>query len=208
MFERKSSTEQGSTDPAVEDGATRQDGRYDGVRNDGTSPGTAPGTAPGSTAGTTAGSTTGTTGAHARPVATDSERRDAGVAPAGATRTDPVDERTTRTAAAPVRDERTTTVPETAHERYGGVNIGAAFFGWLVAVAITILLTGIIGAVVADPVVAAVVADRAILDGGVGGALLRAALAFKHGGSSRGPMSYSAHSYPHFPAPMCRPPSR
>ena len=151
MFERKSSTEQGSTDPAVEDGATRQDGRYDGVRNDGTSPGTAPGTATGSTTGTT----TGTTGAHARPVATDSERRDAAVAPTGATRTDPDDERTTRTTAAPVRDERTTTVPETAHERYGGVNIGAAFFGWLVAVAITILLTGIIGAV------AAAVSDQA-----------------------------------------------
>ena len=62
MVERKSSTEQGSTDPAVEDGATRQDGRYDGVRNDGTTPGTA--------AGSTTGTTTGTTGAHARPVAT------------------------------------------------------------------------------------------------------------------------------------------
>ena len=36
-----------------------------------------------------------------------------------------------------------------AHERFGGVNTGAAFFGWLVAVALTILLTGIIGAVVA-----------------------------------------------------------
>ena len=75
MFERKSSTEQGSTDPAVEDGATRQDGRV--RRHAGTA------------TGTTAGTTTGTTGAHARPVATDSERRDAGVAPAGATRTDP-----------------------------------------------------------------------------------------------------------------------
>ena len=37
--------------------------------------------------------------------------------------------------------------PETAHEKYGGVNAGAAFFGWLVAVAMAILLTGIIGAV-------------------------------------------------------------
>jgi hypothetical protein len=36
-----------------------------------------------------------------------------------------------------------------AHERFGGVNTGAAFFGWLVAVALAILLTGIIGAVVA-----------------------------------------------------------
>ena len=143
MFERKSSTEQGSTDPAVEDAAARQDGRYDGVRNDGTTPGTATGT------------TGATTGAHARPVAPDSERRDADVPPAGATLTDPVDERNTRTTTTPVRDERTTTAPETAHEKYGGVNTGAAFFGWLVAVAITILLTGIIGAV------AAAVSDQA-----------------------------------------------
>src|SRR5690242_5479852 len=100
MFERKSSTEQSSTDPAVEDGMVRPDGRHDGVRNDGT------------TSGTATGTTTGTTGAHARPVAPDSERRDADVPPAGATRTDPVDERSTRTTAAPVRDERTTTVPE------------------------------------------------------------------------------------------------
>ena len=48
----------------------------------------------------------------------------------------------------PVREEHTT-APETAHEKYGGVNTGAAFFGWLVAVAMTILLTGIIGAVAA-----------------------------------------------------------
>jgi len=143
MFERKSSTEQGSTDPAVEDGAVRHDGRHDGVRNDGTTPGTATGTA------------TGATGAHARPVAPDGERRDAAVPPAGATRTDLDDEQTARTTAAPVHDERTTTVPETAHEKYGGVNTGAAFFGWLVAVAITILLTGIIGAV------AAAVSDQA-----------------------------------------------
>ena len=99
MFSRKSSTEQGSTDPAVQDGTVRQDGRYDGVRNDGTTPGTA----------------TGPAGAHARPVV----------------------------------DERTTTAPETAHDKYGGVKTGAAFFGWLVAVAITILLSGIIGAVAA-----------------------------------------------------------
>ena len=128
MFERKSSTEQGPTDPAV------QDGRYDG---------------------TTSGTATGSAGAHARPVAPDGERRDAAVPPAGATRTDLDDERTARTTAAPVHGERTTTVPETAHEKYGGVNTGAAFFGWLVAVAITILLSGIIGAV------AAAVSDQA-----------------------------------------------
>lgn len=34
-------------------------------------------------------------------------------------------------------------------ERFGGLNSGAAFFGWLVAVAVSVLLTGVLGAVVA-----------------------------------------------------------
>src|SRR6478672_11795986 len=34
-------------------------------------------------------------------------------------------------------------------ERFGGLNPGAAFFGWLVAIAVSVLLTGIIGAIVA-----------------------------------------------------------
>jgi amino acid transporter len=38
---------------------------------------------------------------------------------------------------------------DAAKERFGGVNIGAAFFGWLVAIALAILLTSIVGAVVA-----------------------------------------------------------
>jgi amino acid transporter len=36
-----------------------------------------------------------------------------------------------------------------ARDRFGGTNWGAAFFGWLVAIALTILLTSIAGAVVA-----------------------------------------------------------
>jgi len=36
-----------------------------------------------------------------------------------------------------------------ARERFGGINVGAALFGWLVAVAISILLTSIVGAIVA-----------------------------------------------------------
>ena len=36
-----------------------------------------------------------------------------------------------------------------ARERFGGINWGAAFFGWLVAIALTILLTSIAGAVTA-----------------------------------------------------------
>lgn len=36
-----------------------------------------------------------------------------------------------------------------AYEKFGGTNAGAGFFGWLVAIAVTVLLTGIIGAVAA-----------------------------------------------------------
>jgi MFS family permease len=36
---------------------------------------------------------------------------------------------------------------EAARERYGGFSFAAAFFGWLVAVALTVLLVGIAGAV-------------------------------------------------------------
>jgi amino acid transporter len=84
--------------------------------------------------GTTPSTATGGTGAHARPVTTD-DRVHGDRVQGDRVRDDRV------------RDEHV--VPETAHEKYGGVNTGAAFFGWLVAVAITILLTGIIGAVAA-----------------------------------------------------------
>jgi MFS family permease len=36
-----------------------------------------------------------------------------------------------------------------AHQRFGGINWGAAFFGWLVAVALTVLLAGIVGTLAA-----------------------------------------------------------
>lgn len=48
----------------------------------------------------------------------------------------------------PVRDH-TAYGQEAAHERYGGMNLGADFIGWLVALATAALLTGIIGAIVA-----------------------------------------------------------
>ena len=38
---------------------------------------------------------------------------------------------------------------EAARERFGGTNTGAAFFGWLVAVGMTILLSAIVGAIAA-----------------------------------------------------------
>ena len=36
-----------------------------------------------------------------------------------------------------------------ARDRFGGTNWGSAFFGWLVAVGVTIILTGIVGAIAA-----------------------------------------------------------
>lgn len=36
-----------------------------------------------------------------------------------------------------------------ARDKFGGLNLGAAFFGWLVAIALAILLTSIVGAVLA-----------------------------------------------------------
>ncbi len=45
-----------------------------------------------------------------------------------------------------VRDDRATGHDD-ARDKFGGINWGAAFFGWLVAVGVSILLLGIIGAV-------------------------------------------------------------
>lgn len=51
----------------------------------------------------------------------------------------------------PVQDraERAAIARENAYERFGGINLGAGVFGWLVTVAVTVLLTSIIGAVLA-----------------------------------------------------------
>lgn len=34
-----------------------------------------------------------------------------------------------------------------ARDKFGGLNLGAAFFGWLIAIAVTVLLTAVVGAV-------------------------------------------------------------
>lgn len=44
-------------------------------------------------------------------------------------------------------DRRAMSRDPEAHDKYGGVNIGAAFFGWLVAVAMTVLLGSIVGTI-------------------------------------------------------------
>jgi hypothetical protein len=72
-------------------------------------------------------------------------------------RTDTHDGATTRRDRYPDDDETTTVrrdrYPdadvERQRERFGGTNWGAAFFGWLVAVAVAVLLTSIIGAIAA-----------------------------------------------------------
>jgi hypothetical protein len=46
-------------------------------------------------------------------------------------------------------DERVTTADQLRHEEWGGMNIGAGFFGWIVAIGVAILLWGIIGAIAA-----------------------------------------------------------
>jgi amino acid transporter len=64
------------------------------------------------------------------------------------------DDRTVgRDSTVPAQSHETHRAPEShrghheARERFGGTNWGAAFFGWLVAIAITILLVSIVGAV-------------------------------------------------------------
>jgi amino acid transporter len=66
---------------------------------------------------------------------------------ATATRTMPADE--PRTAAHPrgmATRETMQSVRARQREEYGGINWGAAFFGWLVAVGVAVLLTGILAA--------------------------------------------------------------
>lgn len=46
-------------------------------------------------------------------------------------------------------DDTVRTSHDHAYDRFGGTNIGASFFGWLVAIATAVLLTGIIGAIAA-----------------------------------------------------------
>lgn len=40
-------------------------------------------------------------------------------------------------------------VDDPAREKFGGVNLGAAFFGWIVAIGVTVLLAGIVSAITA-----------------------------------------------------------
>jgi len=57
--------------------------------------------------------------------------------------------RAVRTDDEPTTERREHVVPVSPRETYGGTNWGACFFGWLVAVGVTVLLTAIAGAVAA-----------------------------------------------------------
>jgi amino acid transporter len=46
-------------------------------------------------------------------------------------------------------EDRLTLGHEAARRKFGGVNMGAAFFGWLVAIGVAILLSGVVGAAAA-----------------------------------------------------------
>ncbi|RYP88763.1 hypothetical protein EKO23_02490 [Nocardioides guangzhouensis] len=85
---------------------------------------------------------------------------------------------------------------EAARQRFGGTNTGAAFFGWLVAVGMTILLSAIVGAIAAAAGRAADVtqddAERAANTIGFAAAIVLAALlaiAYYAGGYVAGRMS-------------------
>ncbi len=58
------------------------------------------------------------------------------------------DETTTRERST-TRETRVTERREAAYDRFGGINWGAAFFGWLVAVGVAAILTGIVSAILA-----------------------------------------------------------
>ncbi len=65
-------------------------------------------------------------------------------ATAGATTQQGLDTQTQR-----LHDEHERELAERRRDEFGGVNAGAAFFGWLVAVAIAILIAGVFGAIAA-----------------------------------------------------------
>ena len=89
-------------------------------------------------------------GDRAGTAATTDDRGRTAVAerPNGRTAEDvPPTDRTERTAARPrVTRETMHHVRARQREEYGGINWGAAFFGWLVAVGVAVLLTGILAA--------------------------------------------------------------
>jgi hypothetical protein len=102
---------------------------------------------------------------------------------------------TTTTAAAPLDRERMHAVRARQREEFGGINWGAAFFGWLVAVGLGALLVGLLAAAGAAVGLTALSETDAVGDAteiGLGGALallLALAVAYFAGGYVAGRMS-------------------
>jgi hypothetical protein len=103
--------------------------------------------------GTTGTGTTGTTGTGTTGTGTTGDRygRDTGTTGYTDVDRDGRDDRVERAERAE-HDDRTARAyraddTDHAHDKFGGMNLGAGFFGWLVAVAMTILLIGIVGAI-------------------------------------------------------------
>ena len=86
------------------------------------------------------------------PETTRAEEAQAEEARGGTTGTTPPGGRVRETVTGPAVRRGPVATPEgreAAREKFGGANWGACFFGWLVAVALAVLLTGILGAIVA-----------------------------------------------------------
>ncbi len=64
-------------------------------------------------------------------------------------RSEPVESTPGSTSAQGLRSSHEDDLATRRRDEYGGTNIGAAFFGWLVAVGMTLILAGIVGAIAA-----------------------------------------------------------
>jgi hypothetical protein len=98
---------------------------------------------------------------------------------------------TTTVAAAPLDRERMQAVRARQHEEFGGINWGAAFFGWLVAVGLGALLVGLLAAAGAA-VGLTELSETDTAEIGLGGAvalLIALAVAYFAGGYVAGRMS-------------------
>jgi hypothetical protein len=99
-------------------------------------------------------------------------------------------ERTETTTAPPPPRQRMRTVRARQREEFGGVNWGAAFFGWLVAVGLGALLVGLLAAAGAAVGLTDLSTDREAVDLGGAIALLAAlVIAYGCGGYVAGRMS-------------------
>ena len=109
--------------------------------------------------------------------------------------TERADRQRTHTTAAPPTRERMQHVHARQHEEFGGINWGAAFFGWLVAVGLGALLVGLLAATGAAVGLTELSTSEATGEAesiGVGGAialLVVLALAYYCGGYVAGRMS-------------------